>query len=233
MCSPKSIILVDFIIPIWLSSSDSASKVTTDCWYTNSCQMVAWRIICLEVRIILSLPSAGGDKTKCCFAKPNFFWFSAQEGALPWAKRMKIAVQAAQGLCFLHDSKSQVIYRDFKASNILLDPVCVCVLLITTLFPPASLNLLTLAYYNNNTCAGIQCKAVGFRVGKNRSDRRSITRYYCCYGNGRLCWPRVYKNRWSIFFFLVWQCIFIFNISNCSFGCQGDWAQSVMYTALE
>ncbi|KAI3963436.1 hypothetical protein MKW98_022858 [Papaver atlanticum] len=40
---------------------------------------------------------------------------------LSWAIRMKVATGAARGLCFLHDAESQVIYRDFKASNILLD----------------------------------------------------------------------------------------------------------------
>lgn len=40
---------------------------------------------------------------------------------LPWPVRMKVAIGAARGLSFLHDSESQVIYRDVKASNILLD----------------------------------------------------------------------------------------------------------------
>jgi len=40
---------------------------------------------------------------------------------LPWATRIKVAIGAARGLSFLHDAEVQVIYRDFKASNILLD----------------------------------------------------------------------------------------------------------------
>ncbi|KAF7112313.1 hypothetical protein RHSIM_RhsimUnG0242200 [Rhododendron simsii] len=40
---------------------------------------------------------------------------------LPWATRVKVAIGAGKGLCFLHDAEEQVIYRDFKASNILLD----------------------------------------------------------------------------------------------------------------
>ncbi|KAF3527082.1 hypothetical protein F2Q69_00050215 [Brassica cretica] len=41
--------------------------------------------------------------------------------ALTWDTRLKIAIEAAQGLTFLHNSEKSVIYRDFKASNILLD----------------------------------------------------------------------------------------------------------------
>ncbi|KAM3257485.1 hypothetical protein ACQJBY_049657 [Aegilops geniculata] len=47
--------------------------------------------------------------------------FKSTNGSLPWMTRMKIAVGAAKGLAFLHDADPPVIYRDFKASNILLD----------------------------------------------------------------------------------------------------------------
>ncbi|KAK9107708.1 hypothetical protein Syun_023719 [Stephania yunnanensis] len=46
-----------------------------------------------------------------------------RRGAQPlsWEIRIKVAIGAAKGLRFLHDAESPVIYRDFKASNILLD----------------------------------------------------------------------------------------------------------------
>ncbi|XP_039034186.1 probable serine/threonine-protein kinase PBL17 [Hibiscus syriacus] len=34
---------------------------------------------------------------------------------------MKIALEAAKGLAFLHGAETPVIYRDFKTANILLD----------------------------------------------------------------------------------------------------------------
>ncbi|KAK8598006.1 hypothetical protein V6N13_095398 [Hibiscus sabdariffa] len=40
---------------------------------------------------------------------------------LTWSKRMKIALDAAKGLAFLHGAERPIIYRDFKTSNILLD----------------------------------------------------------------------------------------------------------------
>ncbi|CAL9104128.1 unnamed protein product [Musa textilis] len=41
--------------------------------------------------------------------------------SMPWSTRLKIAVGAAKGLAFLHEAEKPVIYRDFKASNILID----------------------------------------------------------------------------------------------------------------
>ncbi|XP_027344107.1 probable serine/threonine-protein kinase PBL9 [Abrus precatorius] len=40
---------------------------------------------------------------------------------LSWSLRLKVALDAAKGLAFLHSTETKVIYRDFKSSNVLLD----------------------------------------------------------------------------------------------------------------
>ncbi|XP_065877112.1 probable serine/threonine-protein kinase PBL3 isoform X2 [Euphorbia lathyris] len=47
--------------------------------------------------------------------------FTSVSSALCWEIRIKVGVEAARGLSFLHNSQQQVIFRDFKSSNILLD----------------------------------------------------------------------------------------------------------------
>ncbi|KAH6825710.1 Protein kinase superfamily protein [Perilla frutescens var. hirtella] len=51
----------------------------------------------------------------------HLFRRNASTEQLSWDLRLKIAIGAAKGLAVLHSSDRQVIYRDFKASNILLD----------------------------------------------------------------------------------------------------------------
>ncbi|KAE8687625.1 amino acid permease 1-like [Hibiscus syriacus] len=48
--------------------------------------------------------------------------FSSHLAVLDWPKRLKIAVGAAQGLCYMHhECPTPIIHRDVKSSNILLD----------------------------------------------------------------------------------------------------------------
>ncbi|CAK9166925.1 unnamed protein product [Ilex paraguariensis] len=47
--------------------------------------------------------------------------FSTGAKPLSWDIRLRIAIGVARGLSFLHTTEKKVIYRDFKASNILLD----------------------------------------------------------------------------------------------------------------
>ncbi|XP_059275822.1 probable serine/threonine-protein kinase PBL19 [Lycium ferocissimum] len=48
--------------------------------------------------------------------------FNRSVPVVPWTTRLKIILGAAQGMAYLHEGlEVQVIYRDFKSSNVLLD----------------------------------------------------------------------------------------------------------------
>ncbi|KAK1366275.1 putative serine/threonine-protein kinase PBL17 [Heracleum sosnowskyi] len=47
--------------------------------------------------------------------------FQRVSATMTWARRLKISLDAAKGLAFLHGAERSIIYRDFKTSNILLD----------------------------------------------------------------------------------------------------------------
>ncbi|PKA46135.1 putative receptor-like protein kinase [Apostasia shenzhenica] len=52
----------------------------------------------------------------------EYHLFHKASSPLPWNLRLQIALGTAKGLAFLHEGlEVQVIYRDFKASNVLLD----------------------------------------------------------------------------------------------------------------
>lgn len=63
------------------------------------------------------------QKMEAFFIYCIYYWLLGVGCSLTWSKRMKIALDAAKGLAFLHDAERPIIYRDFKTSNILLDEV--------------------------------------------------------------------------------------------------------------
>ncbi|CAH2058707.1 unnamed protein product [Thlaspi arvense] len=70
-------------------------------------------------------PTRPGTGLVIAVKKLNQEGFQGHRGAyfkpLPWFLRIKVALDAAKGLAFLHSDPVKVIYRDIKASNILLD----------------------------------------------------------------------------------------------------------------
>ncbi|KAH6769644.1 protein kinase 2B [Perilla frutescens var. hirtella] len=47
--------------------------------------------------------------------------FTKRYYSLPWATRIKVALDAARGLSYLHGQEIPIIHRDFRSANILLD----------------------------------------------------------------------------------------------------------------
>jgi len=67
-----------------------------------------------EKRVLVYEYMCRGSLEKYLFQRGNM--------RLPWHIRLKIAMEAATSLAFLHEEASRlVIFRDFKTSNILLD----------------------------------------------------------------------------------------------------------------
>jgi serine/threonine protein kinase len=84
--------------------------------------------------------------------------------SLPWCTRLKIAVGAAKGLAFLHEAETPVIYRDFKASNILLDAVSACTM-------PAWSYLLLVCYYQVSSLSARPVHLFFFFFVSNNCDQ--------------------------------------------------------------
>ncbi|XP_028792694.1 receptor-like cytoplasmic kinase 176 isoform X3 [Neltuma alba] len=72
---------------------------------------------CLEDdhRILVYEFLAKGSLDNHLFRRASYFQ------PLSWSIRMKVALDAAKGLAFLHSDPVKVIYRDFKTSNILIN----------------------------------------------------------------------------------------------------------------
>ncbi|XP_047982321.1 probable serine/threonine-protein kinase PBL10 isoform X2 [Salvia hispanica] len=47
--------------------------------------------------------------------------FTTRYRSLPWARRIKIAIDIARELSYLHEQDIPIIHRDFKTANVLLD----------------------------------------------------------------------------------------------------------------
>ncbi|ERN07877.1 probable serine/threonine-protein kinase PBL11 [Amborella trichopoda] len=68
-----------------------------------------------EHRLLVYECMARGSLENHLFRRGSYFQ------PLSWMLRMKVAFGAAKGLAYLHCAETRIIYRDFKASNVLLD----------------------------------------------------------------------------------------------------------------
>lgn len=103
---------------------------------------------------------------------------------LSWKLRMKIALGAAKGLAFLHGDATKVIYRDFKASNVLLDSVSG----IPLFSYPSNLDITihsSLIYLF--FIAELQCKAFWLWISKRWSNRWQKSCVDKSHGNLWIC----------------------------------------------
>ena len=168
--------------------------MSTGFWYMSSCPRVAWRIIYSGVSsyTLLLVTILNFEIGREAFYNPHshqlYFvteaLFTVESGGsyfqpLSWSVRMEVAIGAARGLAFLHNAETQVIYRDFKTSNILLDSVFTsCSLfwlsvvwsnLMSFKFH-ANLLVIPLASYLKST--ELQCKTFWFWVGQGWANWR-------------------------------------------------------------
>ena len=131
LCRLRYTCLERFLIPTLLSSLVTAGKMRSCSLSMSTCQGAALATTSLEVRCLLPFNWSSEilASSKVMMPVQNLFpgAFLSLGGSsvqpLQWELRLKILIGAARALAFLHALKKQVIYRDFKASDILLDGV--------------------------------------------------------------------------------------------------------------
>uniref|UniRef100_A0A0E0GB01 non-specific serine/threonine protein kinase n=1 Tax=Oryza nivara TaxID=4536 RepID=A0A0E0GB01_ORYNI len=74
-----------------------------------------------ELLLVYEYMAQGSLENHLFRSEPRKGGSASPQQPLSWSLRLHIAIGAARGLAFLHSSEKHVIYRDFKASNILLD----------------------------------------------------------------------------------------------------------------
>uniref|UniRef100_A0A0D9VJB2 non-specific serine/threonine protein kinase n=1 Tax=Leersia perrieri TaxID=77586 RepID=A0A0D9VJB2_9ORYZ len=74
-----------------------------------------------ELLLVYEYMAQGSLENHLFRSEPRKGGSASPQQSLSWGLRLRIAIGAARGLAFLHSAEKHVIYRDFKASNILLD----------------------------------------------------------------------------------------------------------------
>lgn len=120
----KSITWASCIILILWNLLVTASRTNIGFWFTSFWLRAVWIIIYLGVSYWFSFKFLY-DTIECLKLTYLLFFGSGASYFQPlsWTIRMKVALDAAKGLAYLHSDEAKVIYRDFKTANILLDSV--------------------------------------------------------------------------------------------------------------